>query len=489
MAEAVKKDYKQYIHICIIIGIMVAAHFIPAPAPITPLGVQVIGIFIGMIWGWCTCGMLIPSILGIMMLGLTELGKTPEISLGMMLTHNIFVSSLVAFLLLAFVDQSGVMSVISQWLVTRKFAAGKPWLFMTFFFFALMLIAGLFNGIVLILLGFNFMGSLFKEMGYTKDDLLPTYTMLGIAIFAGIGTVWPPFLPNSLYTRGIITTALSGESLSTFQYFMVIDVPLIACFILYLLLGKFVLRVNTDKFVAGSNILLEKAEKEKITVTPQQKRGAIVLTLFIILLAIPALLPTSWAPIAFLQRLGLIGISTILILAILILKDENGEPLSTFSKLISGVSWDMLFLTGAIMVIAGSLTSEGTGIAKAMAMYVVPVVSRVSPLVFVVIVTVALCIFSQFSMNMVLQMVFAPILAPILVASGQNPLIAVMAVYFGTQLAFLAPSGSMMAAMTFGNTEWVKPANIYKIVVPWIIVSMIMFVFMSLYIPDMVYPM
>jgi len=178
-----------------------------------------------------------------------------------------------------------------------------------------------------------------------------------------------------------------------------------------------------------------------------------------------------------------------LILAILILKDENGEPLSTFSKLISGVSWDMLFLTGAIMVIAGSLTSEGTGIAKAMAMYVVPVVSRVSPLVFVVIVTVALCIFSQFSMNMVLQMVFAPILAPILVASGQNPLIAVMAVYFGTQLAFLAPSGSMMAAMTFGNTEWVKPANIYKIVVPWIIVSMIMFVFMSLYIPDMVYPM
>lgn len=134
MAEAAKKDYKQYIHICIIVGIMIAAHFVPAPAPITPLGVQVIGIFLGMIWGWCTCGMLIPSILGILMLGLTELGRTPEISLGMMLTHNIFVSSLVAFLLIAFVDQSGVMSVVSQWLVTRKFAAGKPWVFMTFFF-------------------------------------------------------------------------------------------------------------------------------------------------------------------------------------------------------------------------------------------------------------------------------------------------------------------------------------------------------------------
>ena len=147
----------------------------------------------------------------------------------------------------------------------------------------------------------------------------------------------------------------------------------------------------------------------------------------------------------------------------------------------------VFFLTGGIMIIAAALTSEGTGIATAMAMYLVPVVSKASIIAFVAIIIIALCIFSQFSMNMVLQMVFAPILAPILLASGYNPLIAVMAVYFGTQLAFLAPSGSMMAAMVFAKSDWVKPSHIYKICVPWIIVSMAAFIIMSLVLPDLVY--
>ena len=202
------RNMKVYIHACIIVGIMILAHFIPAPAPITPLGVQIIGIFIGMIWGWCTCGMLWPSIIGIVMLGMTDYAASPEASFGMMLTHNTVISMFVAFIVLAYVNNSGLMNVIAQWLVTRKFAAGKPWLFMTFFFTMLMLIAGVFNGVILIIIAFNFILPVLKDMGYTKDDLLPTYMLLGIALFAGMGTVWPPFLPNSLFTRGILATAL-----------------------------------------------------------------------------------------------------------------------------------------------------------------------------------------------------------------------------------------------------------------------------------------
>ena len=87
-------------------------------------------------------------------------------------------------------------------------------------------------------------------------------------------------------------------------------------------------------------------------------------------------------------------------------------------------------------------------------------------------------------MNMVLQMVFASILAPILMAAGYNPMIAVMAVYFGTQWAYLAPSGSMMAAMVFGNTEWVSKKQLYKVCIPWIILALIMSVIVSLTFPN-----
>ena len=163
--QPASRNIKVYIHACIIVGIMIVAHFIPAPAPITPLGMQIIGIFVGMIWGWCTCGMLWPSIIGIVMLGMTDYAASPEAALGMVLTHNTVISMFVAFIVFACVNNSGLMNVIAQWLVTRRFAAGKPWLFMTFFFTMLMLIAGVFNGVILIIIAFNFILPVLKEMG------------------------------------------------------------------------------------------------------------------------------------------------------------------------------------------------------------------------------------------------------------------------------------------------------------------------------------
>lgn len=152
--------------------------------------------------------------------------------------------------------------------------------------------------------------------------------------------------------------------------------------------------------------------------------------------------------------------------------------------MMQGMSWDMLMLMGGIMVIATALISEGTGMVAFCSGFMIPILSKTSLLGFVVIVCVLMCTISQFSMNMVLQMVFAPILAPVLMQAGYNPMIAVMAVYFGTQWAYLAPSGSMMAALVFGNTEWVSKKQLYKVCVPWIILSLIMSVIVSYTFPD-----
>ena len=47
----------------------------------------------------------------------------------------------------------------------------------------------------------------------------------------------------------------------------------------------------------------------------------------------------------------------------------------------------------------------------------------------------------------------------------------------------------MMAAMVFAKTDWVKPGHIYKICIPWIVLSMAAFVVLCLIFPDMVRPM
>ena len=478
-------NMKKYINPIITIVLMLLGHVIPPPAPITDIGIKVIFTFVGMIYGWSTCGMLWPSLMGVVLLGFTGYVATPEAALGLMLTNTTFVASLVAFVLFAYINETGLLDVLSTWVVTRKFAAGKPWVFMTFLFFALAVIAPFAgNPVILILLGFNFVGPLLKKMGYTKDEALPTYMMLGISL-CGLMTVWPFFLPASIYTRGIISTAIGGQMLTGLQYTMCITVPLILSMILFILSGKFIVRIDTKKFAEGSQYLLESGDAQ-IKVNADQKRGAIVLLLFCIAMIIPTVLPASWAFTQIFSKAGIVGVCVVLTVAILILcKKEDGEPLANFAKLMTGISWDMLMLTGGIMVIAAALISGDTGVVAFLSAIMVPMLSKMSLLAFVIAVCVFMCVISQFSMNMVLQMIFAPILAPILVAAGYNPMIAVMAVYFGTQFAYLAPSGSMMAALVFGNTEWVSKGQLYKICIPWIVLSLIMSVAVTLVFPDM----
>ena len=59
MSVAKKQSTKKwYIHTIISIAIMVFFRFIPAPEPMTQLGITVVGIFLGAIYGWCTTNML-----------------------------------------------------------------------------------------------------------------------------------------------------------------------------------------------------------------------------------------------------------------------------------------------------------------------------------------------------------------------------------------------------------------------------------------------
>ena len=487
--EAKKKIIRNYINIVIIFGVMILFHFIPAPAPITPLGMQIIGIFLGLIYGWATCGMLWPSLAGILMLGFTDYGVNPQTALGMAITNQTALMMMVAFIAFNYISGTGLTDVVARWLVTRKFTAGKPWVFVSFLFAAGILIAGVFNVIILIIVCFEFMTPLFKEMGFTKDDMFPTYMLMGISANIGILTVWPSFLPHALYTVGIITSAI-GYSLSFVQYTMCITVPLLVMVVVYILLGKFIFRIDTSKFVEGSKLMMEQMDKsENKGLSAEEKSGAIVLALFILGLGLPAILPTTWPIISTLNRLGVVGVSTILIIAVIVLMRKDGKTLTDFNALMRAMDWNMILLTAAIMTIAASVTSEGTGIVAFLSMYMMPLMSKMPLWVFVVFIMVVMCVVSQFSMNMVLQMIFAPILGPIFLQAGYNPLIAVMAVYFGTQMAFLAPSGSMMAAMVFAKTDWVKLSNLYKIVIPWILITMPIQCIMTLTFPDIFCPM
>lgn len=62
VTQSKKKKNLFYWHIAITAVIIFGFGFLPPIEPITPLGMRVVGIFIGAVYGWTTVNMLWPSV-------------------------------------------------------------------------------------------------------------------------------------------------------------------------------------------------------------------------------------------------------------------------------------------------------------------------------------------------------------------------------------------------------------------------------------------
>lgn len=85
MAEAIgrsKKTISYYLHMIITLLLMFGFGLFPAPEPMTALGMKVIGIFLGLLYGWTTCGLIWPSLLGMIALALSGALSIKEVLIG-----------------------------------------------------------------------------------------------------------------------------------------------------------------------------------------------------------------------------------------------------------------------------------------------------------------------------------------------------------------------------------------------------------------------
>ena len=170
----------------ITVAIMLIFGMLPPFAPITQLGMQVAGIFIGLIYGWTTVGLIWPSMLGMILLSLTSYG-----SINQVLIEGFGSSTVVMILFIlifaAAVTASGVSRFIAMWFVTRKLLLGRPWLFSGIFLFVSFLLSATVNTLASIIICWGILYDICLSLGYKKGDLYPALMILGVTIFATIG--------------------------------------------------------------------------------------------------------------------------------------------------------------------------------------------------------------------------------------------------------------------------------------------------------------
>ena len=252
---------------------------------------------------------------------------------------------------------------------------------------------------------------------------------------------------------GTIQAVAPQWAVNSSQYLLFIVPTTLVIVLAYMLVMKLVFRVDLSRM---KNISAEFVDPEDLKLSKLQKVCAFFLILAVVLLV-------AVDSISSLASLSTIGV-LLAIMAVMFLIKIDGEPLMNFAKAAKGIQWQIIFLFAFILPFSNFLTSDATGIQTLMVQTMIPFFSNMSPFLFIFVSAFIGMILTNFTNNAVLSVIFINLAVPICEGMGISPLPLIMLNVFALQFAYLTPAASAPGAFVFANKDWIKPADMYKMV-------------------------
>ncbi len=466
VAAKAPKNTAYFVNSLITIALMLGIGMITPPEPMTPLGMKVLGIFIGALYGWTTVNTVWPSILVLTLLGVSGFMPVKDVFM------QAFGNDTVLFLLFLYVfcyiiDTAGITKFFAVKLIGQKFVQGKPWVMAAMIFAAAYICSVLTSVVASMILCWSMIYSLVEKMGYQKKDAYPTVLIVGVTYFAIMGYTAMPFKLGFPTLAGLVAQ-LTGLSVDPLKYLIMglfLSGILLA---IWLLFCKFILRPDVSKCLAAKDVA-ENNSDEKLD--GRQKLILTLMGLMIVLMLLPSVFTSSQA--AFIQMLNSIGLTGIVALfdALFIFLRFQGEPLVDYHAAFKhGIYWDVIFLLGAALILSKALTSEATGIQAALKLLFNPILSGHGTFIFMLISLAIALIATNFCNNFVVMLTLLPIMSTFSSEIGGNFVVFALALQYMCATAMLTPAASPMAAVMHGN-DWLDKKAIYKMVLMLMVVT------------------
>lgn len=443
------KNIKYWIHLAITVAIMFLFGFIPAPAPITHYGMQILGIFIALVYGWCFCDLAWPSLLALAAIGITSYGTTQNVFTAVFGNANWFIM-IMGFLMFAPLTRSGLAERIGMFLIANKMTKGKPILFFLIVCLASFLLSIFINGMVVCIFFVQILTTVFTQMGYQKGDRMVAMFLTAVMFNSAAASAFLSFYGLPLVIFGMVASV--GITLSNpLMYSLYVFLVSLLCTILWIVVMKL---VKCD-FSKLQNANME--QYEKVLQTPmnkEQKALSIIMILFIAALLIVGMFGNAaGGPIrAALNNIGVYGVLAIT-LAIMIMVPVNGRPLLNLKEAASSVGWDFAFMLGIALFMASVLISEATGIGAFVLGIVSPILYTLGEFWFLMLIGIVVVVLTNLANNMVVIMTFVSIVM-VMISQGLpiNGLLATIIIMFcGLTSGVLLPSSSIAGALIYGN--------------------------------------
>ncbi len=470
-----------WVHAAVMLFFMfVFGRIFPPISGITSLGMKFIGIFIGVLYGWTTCGILWPSLLawvGIASTGMLPVADYIKVSFG----NDTVVFIVFVCIFTAVITEAGLVDFISNWILSRKFVAGNPWNYTA----ALLIgcfIAAQINMLPAILVFWGIVLATAERFGLKKGDPWVTYMMMGVGIAASFGGIMLPYHMVPLVVLGV-ASAVTGISMNFFQYLCLAVPATILSLILYILIGKFIVRPDMTKL----NHLQMEYDPEKLKLNKKQKVAAIYLFVFMAFMLIPGALPEGNALKVFLSGIGNLGITFLLLISMFWVHVDGKPFIGNFSVIAGkGVNWDIYIIFVFVIPFATLFTHEATGVKAALITALQPILSGHSPMIFIFMVMIIAGILTNFANNMVVGSSLVPIIYAIGGAMGINIMATVAALVIAISFSFATPAASTAAAMVFAH-DWVDRKEAYKSGVAFSIIGLIIMIPISVLLANVVF--
>ena len=459
------KSTQDWLWLVISLAAGFAVRLLPAPSPLTPEGLAVLGIFLSSLLMWITISIDWPSLITIFLLGfLPHFGFAGTLK-------GTFGNTTVAFLLFTFMctkilSETPFLRRCSLAILSSRFSSKGPWWFIVMYSASVILIGSFISTTVLTMMYLSINEEIFKLLDIKKGDkfakLLTVVLIISSNISCGmtpISHVFPPVALNAY-------TAATGETVS-FASYMLIAVPTgIICTALMLLIFRFIINpdfsnwkaIDFDSLKKG----LPKAGRKEITV-------AVIFLIVVfgwlfpgtVLKMLPHLsdfigkkIDTAFPPL----------FGCILLLCLPMGKDE--APITPRNAL-QGMPWAALFMVAATQALGKALALESAGIYSIMQNASQSLAASTSYAAVGVIIIIA---WTLLQTNLTSNLVTVTLVASVgiqvaLMLSGINAKALLACVGMAASFSFCTPAAAVNVPIGIG-TGWCSAKDIFKYGVP-----------------------
>ena len=415
----------------------------PTWGTVTQLGVQSIFIFAGMIFlalnGFSFVFSSIAAMFAMQLTGFFTSGDIIAKSWG---GSTIYQLRLVYALCQGLVE-CGAGDVIARFLVSRKWAQGKPMVF-TFMLLMASIFAGAFLGLGGIVFYYSVLDEIRKQLDYEVDSSWMKFNVYGVYIAACVGMTLIPYKGIPLIVFGSLSTMLSeyGYEINYVVYMAAIAIFGILSSIIYCLMMKFVFRVDMSRLTSFD---IRKIEgMSNIRMNKHQAIVSIIFAISILYGVVIVLLPKGTA-----IHTVVSGVSQTtwfaVCLAVLCVLTVDGKPaINPRTVFKNGVQWDILFSIAGFSLIGTMLSAQDAGLQDWIRTLLGSTLNNMGfPLFFLAVILFTLVftnVMSNTAIGMIAAAISVPFLATFAAEQGINITIFTAGMMMADMYAFLTPA-------------------------------------------------